>query len=68
MENKNYKYIKRNTLVISLVDLRMEYIRATGIEVPLNHNHCGDVHYIVWLEEEILRLKKLTQKLIPFET
>jgi len=67
MENENYKYIKRNNPVISLIDLRMEYICNTGSQIPLNHDFCDDVSYILWLEDEIIKLKNLKRKLIPFE-
>ena len=68
MENKNWKYVKRNNSVISLIDLRVEFNRQTGIEIPLSHEYCGDINYIMWMEAELVKLKTLTHKLIPFET
>lgn len=68
MENKNYKHIKRNNSVISLIDLRLEYKYQTGDpNVPLSHSHYDDVNYIVWLEDKIIKLKQLKQELIPWE-
>lgn len=53
---------------MTLIDLRMEYKRKTGIsDVPISHGYYGDVEYILWLENELLELRKLHKKLIPWE-
>jgi hypothetical protein len=67
MENKNWKYIKRKTQALTLIDVRMEFTRESGIEVPLNHGWCGDVEYIFWLENKLVDVMNLKKKLIPWE-
>jgi hypothetical protein len=53
---------------MTLIDLRMHYKRLTGNnDVPISHDYFGDVKYIIWLEEELLRLMEMKQKLIPWE-
>lgn len=53
---------------MTIIDLRMEYKKATGDPyVPITHDHYNDVNYILWLEEQLLEMKKLHKKFIPFE-
>jgi len=53
---------------MTIVDLRMQYKKETGNPyVPLTHEHYDDVEYILWLEERLIKLLELKQKLIPWE-
>jgi hypothetical protein len=53
---------------MTLIDLRMNYKKLTGDNfVPLNHGYFGDVNYILWLEELLLKHINLKKKLLPWE-
>jgi len=53
---------------MTIVDLRMQYKKETGNPyVPLTHEHYDDVEYILWLENQLLELKKLHKQMIPWE-
>lgn len=53
---------------MTLIDLRVEYKFKSGDSgTPLTNEHYDDVHYILWLEEELVKLKNLHKKLIPWE-
>jgi hypothetical protein len=55
-------------MIRTLIDLRLQYQKETGNDnIPISHDHCDDVEYIVWLEEHLLRLMRLKQELIPWE-
>jgi hypothetical protein len=49
---------------MSLIDLRLEYKRQTGKpNIPINHDHYDDPEYIIWLEEELIKLKQKEDEL-----
>jgi hypothetical protein len=62
MENKKWKYVKRNTSVFSLIDLKLAYKRDTGYDADWDR---GD--YLEWLEEVAIAKVILHTKLIPWE-
>ena len=52
----------------TIIDLRLEYKKETGDPyTPITHGYYDAVEYVLWLEEKVIALKKLKQKLIPFE-
>jgi len=51
----------------TLIDLRMEYHRETGIGVPLTNEFCNDMHYVCWLEDYLVRTLELKRQFIPWE-
>jgi hypothetical protein len=62
---------------ITLIDLRLEYKRKTGhypiirndnsISGTLFKDSKGILDYIKWLEDELIKLKNLHRKFIPWE-
>lgn len=62
MENKKWKYVKRNVSVFSLIDLKLAYKRDTGYDADWNRRE-----YIRWLEQHAIEQKKLIQQFIPWE-
>lgn len=62
MENKNWKYIRRNTSVFSLIDLRLIYKRDTGYDYDWDSKS-----YVEWLEKIIIFKESLHKKFIPWE-